>query len=97
MVLADKKLFVAGPPDVLDEVQAFKYPDEPEISASLDRQNAALKGREGALLWVASAASGQKLAQYHLESLPVWDGMAAAGGRLYMTMADGRVICWSSE
>ncbi len=51
----------------------------------------------GALLWVASAASGQKLAQYHLESLPVRDGMAAAGGRLYMTMADGRVICWSSE
>jgi len=97
MLLADKTLFVAGPPDVLDEVQAFKYPDEPDVPAILSRQNAALVGKEGALLWVASASNGQRLAQYNLKALPVWDGMAAAGGRLYMTLADGRVICWDSK
>jgi hypothetical protein len=97
MLLADKTLFVAGPPDVLDEAQAFKYPDEPEVPAILRRQDAALEGKEGAFLWVASAPNGRKLAQYDLESLPVWDGMAAAGGRLFMAMADGRVVCWNGE
>ena len=90
-------------------VNAFPYEEAPRFlirdgwmeflgrTAAMRRQDAALEGKEGAILWVASASNGQKLAQYHLQSLPVWDGMAAAGGRLYMTMVDGRVVCWNSQ
>jgi hypothetical protein len=54
MVLASDKLINAGPPDVVPE-------DDPY---------AALKGKEDAQLWVVSAANGDKLAEYQLNSIP---------------------------
>jgi len=77
MVLSGKILFVAGPPDVLD-------PDDPL---------AAFEGRGGALLGAVSAADGKKLTEYKLDSPPVFDGMIAANGRLYISTRDGRVLC----
>jgi len=93
IVLADATLFVAGPPDVVDEEQAFYHPDDPEIRAKLDEQSTALLGQKGSLLWAVSASDGEKLAEYELESVPVWDGMAAANGRLYLAMKNGQVLC----
>jgi len=97
MVLANKTLFVVGPPDVVDEKEAFNRPDDAGIRAKLAEQSAALEGRKGALLWVVSASDGEKLAEYNLESPPVWDGMAAANGRLYLATNDGRVLCYSAK
>ncbi len=77
MVAAENALFVAGPPDVLDA-------DDP--MASFD-------GRRGAALWVVSKNDGQKLAECKLDSPPVFDGMAAAAGRLYLSTLDGKVTC----
>ena len=54
---------------------------------------AALDGRQGALLYVVSAATGEKVAEYKLDSPPVFDGMTAATGRLYLSMKNGRVLC----
>jgi len=93
MVLADGTLFVAGPPDVADEEAAFYHPDDAAIQAKLAEQRAALKGQEGALLWAVSGSDGNRLAEYELESPPVWDGMAAANGRLYLAMKNGRIVC----
>ncbi len=97
MVLADKTLFIAGPPDVVDEQTSFYQPDDPGIRAKLSKQVDALDGQEGALLWVVSAADGQRRAQYQLESVPVWDGMAAANGRLCLAMKDGSVLCFAED
>ena len=36
---------------------------------------------------------GKTLATHKLASLPVFDGMAAAGGRLYVSTTDGRLRC----
>ena len=55
--------------------------------------HAAYEGREGGLLWTVSPTDGKKLAQYELASPPVWDGLAAANGRLYVATCDGRVRC----
>jgi hypothetical protein len=93
-VLAHKTLFIAGPPDLVDEEQAFYRPDDAEIQTRLREQAAALEGRKGALLWVVSASQGEKLAEYKLENLPVWDGMAAAEGGLYLVTKDGKVLCF---
>jgi outer membrane protein assembly factor BamB len=49
-----------------------------------------------ALLVGVSAADGAELARYRLGAAPVFDGMAAAGGRLYLAMADGTLACWAS-
>jgi outer membrane protein assembly factor BamB len=93
MLLADKALFVAGPPDMVDEDQAVKSISDPKTIKALAEQEAALEGRRGALLVVVSPESGKRLAGYRLDSMPVFDGLAAAGGCLYFAAKDGKVIC----
>lgn len=97
MVLAERTLFVAGPPDVIDEPQVFKQIAEPQVKAQIAKQAAALNGDQGAMLMAISTDGGQRLAEYQLDGLPVFDGMAAAGGNLFISMTDGRVICMTKE
>ena len=93
MVLAGDTLFIAGPPDLLDEEDAQKRLIDPEIIKALDEQDASLRGEKGALLWAVSTTDGTKLAEQALDSPPIFDGLIAAKGRLYMTTMDGRVVC----
>ena len=93
IVVAGDTLFVAGPPDVVDERYAYRNPDDADVQALLARQAEALQGRHGGQLWAMTKRDGKLLARYALDTIPVFDGMAAAGGRLYMSTADGRVHC----
>jgi len=77
MVLAGKTLFLAGPPDVVPAEDPY----------------GALEGRKGATLCAVSAVDGRKLAEHPLPAPPVFDGMAAAGGQLYLSTIDGSVLC----
>lgn len=70
---------------------------EPAVQAKLKAQSAALDGEDGSLLWAVSADDGEKLARYELESVPAWDGMAAANGKLYLSMKDGRILCMEGK
>ncbi|MHC4244591.1 MAG: hypothetical protein ACYSU4_19450, partial [Planctomycetota bacterium] len=97
MVGGNETLFIAGPKDVVDEEQAFYNPNDAEIKGKLTEQSAALEGSKGGLLLVVSASDGQKLAQYELESLPVWDGMAAANNRLYFATKNGKILCFAGR
>ncbi len=81
MVLSADRLFVAGPPDVVD-------PKDPL---------GAFEGRKGGLLYVFDSASGEKLAEHVLPSPPVFNGAAAAAGRLYLTDEDGSVNCFGKR
>ncbi|RKY05350.1 hypothetical protein DRP77_01245 [Candidatus Poribacteria bacterium] len=94
MVLANGTLFIAGPPDLVDEEEAFDRYKDPEIQRKLKEQAEALEGRRGGMLLVVSASDGRDLARYELDSPPVFDGMAAAYGRLYLATMDGRLICF---
>jgi outer membrane protein assembly factor BamB len=78
MVLAGDRLFAAGVPDVLD-------PKDPL---------AAFEGRQGARLAVFSAADGSLVKSQRLSSLPAFDGLSAAAGRLYLATLDGKVVCY---
>jgi len=51
-------------------------------------------GQNESALLVMSTADGRVLKEYPLEVEPVFDGMAAAYGRLYMSLKDGSVICF---
>jgi outer membrane protein assembly factor BamB len=70
-------LFVAGVPDELDKEDPLAY----------------IEGRRGAQLVVLDTASGRHMSHVQLESPPTWDGMAAAHGRLYLSTADGTLVC----
>ena len=59
---------------------------------------AALEGKAEASLLAVSPADGSVLAEMTLPSTPVWDGMAAANGNLYLALRDGQVLClWSAD
>jgi len=48
-------------------------------------------------LWVLSAKDGSKLAEYKLDAPPVFDGLIAAEGKLYLAASNGKVACWSGK
>ena len=93
MVLAGKTLFVAGPPDVVDEEEIFSKPFDARVIAKAAEQVAALKGTRGALLHVVSAEDGRELHTLKLPACPAFDGLAAAEGKLFISMMDGSVVC----
>jgi hypothetical protein len=78
MVVTDKILFVAGPPDVIDS-------NDPMAS---------FEGRQGARLWAVAKDDGKTLSQMKLESPPVFDGLSAAHGKLFFSLENGVVQCW---
>ncbi len=78
MVLAGGHLFVAGPPDVVEEKDPY----------------AAFDGRKGAALQTFSASGGALLETHPLAAPPVFDGMAAANGKLYLSDKAGRIMCF---
>jgi outer membrane protein assembly factor BamB len=77
MVLAGRRLFVAGPPDVVDPLDPM----------------AAFEGHKGACLRAYSTADGSMLAEQKLESPPVFDGLIAANERLYLSLENGVLLC----
>jgi len=92
MTVASNTLFIAGPPDFLDERRAFYNPDDTGVQTELKRQVEALEGQHGGYLWALTKTDGKLLARYALDTIPVFDGMAGAGDSLYMTTMDGRLI-----
>ena len=54
-------------------------------------------GEQGSVLITVSATDGKELAHCRLDSCPVFDGMAAAYGRLYISMTDGSLLCLAEK
>jgi hypothetical protein len=76
MVLTKDVLFLAGPPDIVPQEDPY----------------AGFEGRAGAKLLAVSPENGEQLSELQLETLPVFDGMSAGHGRLFLAQADGTVI-----
>ena len=78
MVRCGEKLFVAGPPDVVD-------PDDP---------HGAWEGRKGGVLAAFSKTDGEPLWEHTLDAPPVYHGIAAARGKLFLALKNGAVLCF---
>ena len=85
-------LFIAGPPDVAKT----KAGNRLNLSNAQDVLNA-WNNHKGGLLWAVDTDDGKRQAAYPLDSPPVFDGLAATGGRLYIATADGHVLCMSGR
>ena len=96
LVVANDNMYVAGPPDVVDEEDAFFSIDDKETLKMLKEQSELLKGKEGGYLWTVSAKDGKKLSSIKIDSLPTWDGLIAADGKLFMTTMKGELICYAN-
>ncbi|NQT86607.1 PQQ-binding-like beta-propeller repeat protein [bacterium] len=81
MVRAGKTLAVAGMPDI----------------ASAEAPYDVLAGKKGGMLFFVSVADGKTVGGYALDAPPVWDGMAVAGGNLYVSTTGGKLVCLSAK
>ena len=95
MVLAGDTIALAGPPEVSDEERAFKADMEGDnpITRSLRAQDEAWRGAQGAVLQTISKTDGAMISEAKLDALPVFDGMSAANGALFIALQNGEVIC----
>jgi len=86
MVLAGNHLLVAG--------TVGERSDDPE------KWLAALRNQGSAELWRINAEDGEVIRTLHLTAAPVFDGLIAAGGRVFISQEDGTVVCldhWNEE
>ena len=77
MVLAGAHLCIAGAPDVVDTADPW----------------GAFEDRKGGMVEIYQVADGKKTGECKLASAPVYDGMAAVGGGLFITLKNGTVLC----
>ncbi|MBT3201837.1 MAG: PQQ-binding-like beta-propeller repeat protein [Phycisphaerales bacterium] len=88
MVLGDDKLVVAGPIDLgKKEAKILAFSNEAEALAGF-------LGSKGIFLRVVSASDGKTISQLELKTMPAFDGMSAAGGKIYLTLRDGSIACY---
>jgi len=97
MVLTHDQLLVAGLPDALDEEELNVNLNDPSLQTQAREQVDAWEGKQGGLLYSLSPTDGSNRSEVRLDSPPVFDGMAAAGGKLYVSLTDGSVICLGAE
>jgi outer membrane protein assembly factor BamB len=86
--IAGKAMALAGETIVIGGHRAHFPPEHP-----VEKYEAAYAGRLGGVLWLASTADGRKLAEYALEAVPAWDGIAVAGDKVFVSLSDGGLVC----
>ena len=79
----------------MDEEETFSRITDGDsaVNLVLADQDAALHGSRGALLRAVATSDGTLISNMQIPSLPVWDGMVAARGKLYIATMDGSVVC----
>jgi len=97
LVLSDDPLFVAGPPDLIDEARTLRRISETSTQEKLQEQLASIEGKKGGLLSAVSTSDGRTLATIKLDTPPVFDGMAAADRCLFLSTVDGHVQCFGAR
>ncbi len=91
MVAGADNLTVAGTPDVgvrHGNQNVLRFLNPKEAAASF-------RGEKGVQLKLVSKKDGRELFTMDLDAVPVFDGMSAARGRLYMSLKDGSIACFS--
>jgi hypothetical protein len=78
IVLTDNYICYAGAPDLLDEEDPW----------------APFEDRKGGVLLLVDRADGKTVAECKLESSPIFDGMSAAQGSLFVSLKNGELQCW---
>ena len=88
MVLAGDRMVIAGPPDLgLKTSGILAYENEEEALAGF-------RGEKGVILRIVSVQDGSEISQCELTSMPVFDGMSTAAGKVFISLQDGTVECW---
>ncbi len=96
MVSTKDCLWIAGPEDIADEGDhSFRNAKSvyEQVASDSRKQADIWKGKHGALLQAVSKADGSLLAEHKLKALPVFDGLIAANGCLFVSLERGELVC----
>ncbi|MBI1372445.1 MAG: PQQ-binding-like beta-propeller repeat protein [Phycisphaera sp.] len=97
LVLSEGNLFMSGPEDAVNEEQAFRKLSDLVTQKQIKEEGDAWAGKSGALFWVVNAKTGQRLFESRLDTPPVFNGMAAANRKLYVSGVDGSITCLDAK
>ena len=53
--------------------------------------------KERGVLYVFSKTDGKELGKQKIDCVPIFDGMAVANGRLYISCEGGKLICFGKK
>lgn len=99
IVLAGQTLFLAGSPafdeDAMREHLESLPTDDQKPDVMVQDALDAFEGRKGGLLVAIDKSTGKKIGERKLDSIPVFDGLIAANGGLYMSTRAGSVVALS--
>ena len=93
MLLSDDKLYILGPQELERQVTVNRLVTTDAMQSTMREQLEALNGNRGSKLLVVNATNGKILSEANMESVYVFDGMAGAYGRVYVSMVDGTLRC----
>ena len=82
----------------IDEEETFQKltENDEQVQQLLAQQDAALGGKDGGLLFSVNTDSGVVESRLQMDTLPAWDGLAGANGKLFLSTLDGSVICFGN-
>ncbi len=88
-----KELWTVKTPGGLQAESLVLAGDRLYAGGPLDR----FRRKPGGTLWTVSAGDGRLLQQIPLDARPVSESLAAANGRLYACLEDGRLVCFAGD
>jgi len=100
MAVTGNALVLSGPPkhepaeahELIAGRPLDTIPPPPILQQALE----SWQGRQGGQLWIVDKTNGEKLAEVPLPAPPVHDGLAVAGGRLFLTTLAATVLSLSA-
>lgn len=96
MLLSGDKLYISGPEEILKQARDSKNLHLVDTKKLAVEQDEAFHGKRGAMLLEVDRRNGAILGGYELPTNPVFDGMASAYGKMFVSMSDGSVLCLGS-
>ena len=64
---------------------------------TVEDTNASFAGEKGGIAWLLDTKDGRQLQELRFDAAPVWDGIAIAHGRYFVSLKDGSVVCLSGK
>ncbi|MBD3318273.1 MAG: PQQ-binding-like beta-propeller repeat protein [Chitinivibrionales bacterium] len=93
MIVAGSRMYIAGVQDVVDEQATYTNMDSPGVQDQFVTQEEHLLGEHAGEFRVIKTSDGSKVTTLSLPAKPVFDGMAAAYGNVFLALDDGSVQC----
>jgi hypothetical protein len=97
MVAAKDRLYAFGPQELYNQKKMIGILDQAASQKLVKEQDDAFNGKSGAIFLVINRENGTIENGYNLHTTPVFDGLASAYNKLFISMSDGSVVCLGNQ